>query len=144
MYQSFQPSRLVHVLNYLPSFENSNTVGQTIFWGDLQPAFKAWPAQQNFTVPLFQLCTSSLAQCIYKIGADANTPPVVSGFNADVFLLGWVYDSQVCGSVPLLSVVLSALTDHYFTTNPFYHDTLIADGWADSGVIAFVIPLNDS
>lgn len=85
-------------------------------------------------------------QYIYRTGVDATTPPVVSGFNTDVALLAWVYDSPVCGSVPLMSTVWAQMTDHYFTTSAFEHDWLvaIAAGWTDSGVVAYVLPFYDS
>lgn len=81
---------------------------------------------------------------IFRTGVDAQTPPVVSGFNTDVGVIAWVYDSQVCGSIPLMSTGLATASDHYYTINTFEHDSLISDGWADNGVVAFVLPLYDS
>lgn len=131
----------MHGLNFLFAFENFNTATNDTSFTDIHPAFRAWPTQQDFTVPLFQLETADASQVIYRIGVDANTPPVVSGFDSFVALIGWVYGSQVCGSVPLMSAVQARFTDHYFTTNQFEHDGLITDGWTDGGVVAFVIPL---
>ncbi|KAF5314983.1 hypothetical protein D9619_007558 [Psilocybe cf. subviscida] len=141
VFQAFGASITEHVLNYRHFFENGITRGSAGLT-DLEPAFRAWPTQQNFTVPLFQLGTPDRTQFIYRTGTDAQTPPVVSGFNTQVALLGWVYDSQVCGSVPLMSAVLPSFTDHYYTTNSFEHDSLVSsDGWTDGGVVAFVLPL---
>lgn len=74
------------------------------------------------------------------IGEDAQTPPVVSGFE-NAGLIAWVYDTAVCGSVPLMSVSLPAKTDHYWTTDAAEHAGLLNEGWTDSGVVAFVLPL---
>jgi hypothetical protein len=131
----------VHVLNYRGAYENANTQAKAIVWGDLHPAFRAWPTQQSFTVPLFQLRNADATQYIYRIGTDAQTPPVVSGFVADVGVIAWVYNSQVCGSVPLMSATLAAFTDSYVTISAFEHDGLITDGWTDTGVVAYVLPL---
>lgn len=74
------------------------------------------------------------------LGADAQTPPIVGGFSVQG-ILAWVYNTAVCGSVPLMSVALAAQTDHYYTTDPDEHASLVAAGWADNGVVAFVLPL---
>jgi hypothetical protein len=74
------------------------------------------------------------------VGADAQTPPVVGGFSTSG-LVAWVYDTAVCDSVPLMSAVLAAQSDHYYTTDPDEHAALLAAGWTDGGVVAFVLPL---
>lgn len=138
------PGLDVHALDWISFWENYNTVHSAVAYNDIRPAFPAWPTQQESTVPLFQLATADASQIIYRTGADAATPPVVNGFGSFIKLLGWVYPSQVCGSVPLLSAVQAAHTDHYFTTNPFEHSGLLALGWTDGGVVAYVMPLNSS
>ncbi|KAF5309469.1 hypothetical protein D9619_012447 [Psilocybe cf. subviscida] len=141
VFQAFRAASTVHVLNYRYGYEHVNTQSEANFWQDIQPAFRAWPTQQNFTVPLFQLATADRTQYIYQIDDDAQTPPVVNGFNTDVFIIGWVYDSQVCGSVPLMTTAFPAFTDHYYTISAFEHGGLVSAGWTDRGVVAFVLPL---
>jgi hypothetical protein len=104
------------------------------------PVFKAWTTQQNFTVPLFRLATSGGLEQVFMTGIDAQTPPVLNGFSA-IDISAWVFNQSACGTVPLMSAGLASQTDHYYTTDPDEHSGLIADGWKDGGVVAFVLPL---
>lgn len=103
--------------------------------------FKGWPTQQPFTTPLFRLGAPNNNDFVFLLGADAQTPPVVSGFGSTgVLIVAWVYNTSVCDSVPLLSAVRAASTDHYYTTDPDEHTGLLSRGWKDGGVVAFVLP----
>ncbi|KAF5327928.1 hypothetical protein D9619_003909 [Psilocybe cf. subviscida] len=121
---------------------DSNESTGPAFWSFQGPVGKAWPTQQEFTVPLFRLTTPTNSDYIFVIGADAQTPPTVKGFSAVAAdLVAWVYDTAVCDSVPLMSAVLAAKSDHYYTTDSDEHAALLAAGWTDGGVVAFVLPL---
>lgn len=75
-------------------------------------------------------------------GADAQTLPVVSGFNTSAAdIAAWVYDTAVCDSVPLLGASLAAKSDHYYTTDANEHAELLSLGWVDTGIVAYVLPL---
>lgn len=74
------------------------------------------------------------------VGADAQTPPIASGFQASG-IVAWVYNTAVCDSVPLMSVTFATLSDHYYTTDAAEHAGLLANDWTDTGVVAFVLPL---
>lgn len=113
-------------------------------WTDQHPAFNAWASQQPFTVPLFELATTNRDEYIYMVGPDAETPPIISGFNTDVLVIAWVYDTPVCGSLPLMSAVLSSQRDHYYTTDTNELEGLIAAGWSDTGIVAYVLPTTTS
>lgn len=79
---------------------------------------------------------------VFMVGPGAQTPPILSGFQTDASdIVAWVYDTPVCGSVPLMSAVLASSTDHYYTTDPNEHSDLLGLGWGDGGVVAFVLPL---
>lgn len=80
IFESFRPDWTIHVLSHRWAYEDSNTRSKAIIWGDIHPEFRAWPTQQNFTVPLFQMASTDGTQYIYRLGTDAQTPPVVSGF----------------------------------------------------------------
>lgn len=135
----------MHNLNLRNEFKNGNLRNGAIIWEDIQPAFRAWPTHQPFTSPIFQLGSTDGSAYIFVIGADAQTPPVISGFSTNVAVIAWVYSSQVCGSVPLMSAVLATSMDHYYTISAFEHDRLVSpDGWADNVVVAFVLPLYSS
>lgn len=140
--QAFRTDTFVHCLNYRQAFASSNAVNRLLKYANQLPAFRGWTTQQDSTVPLFQLGTADRKQYIYRIGTDARTPPTVSGFNTDVYLVAWVYNAPVCGSVPLYSVFLPGYGDRYTTINPYERNTLITvNGWADDGIVAYVLPL---
>ncbi|KAF5327297.1 hypothetical protein D9619_003910 [Psilocybe cf. subviscida] len=145
VFQGFAGSILAHVLHFHYAFVNSDSKQSTgpALWTFQGPVGKAWPTQQAFTMPLFRLTNPTNSDFIFMVGADAQTPPTVKGFSATaVDLVAWVYDTAVCDSVPLMSAVLAAQSDHYYTTDPDEHAALLAAGdWTDGGVVAFVLPL---
>lgn len=143
IYQGYNSAFVKHVLNFHSHFVSANTgqgTADAAFWNLQGPVFKAWPTQQPFTAPLFRLESSSKDDFLFALGTDAQTPPKVSGFGS-AFLTAWVYNASDCGGVPLMSAVMTAQTDHYYTTDPDEHAGLLADGWTDAGVVAFVLPL---
>lgn len=133
---------MVHILNVDWAFEHSNTVNAEALFIAVVPVFRAWTSQQPFTVPLFRMGTANGQEYVYMIGPDVQTPPAIPGFGTDVGAVAWVYDTPVCGSVPLLSAVYAARTDHYYTTSEDAHAGLISAGWGDTGTVAYVLPLS--
>jgi len=137
-----------HVMNFHYAFVVSNTIvgpGEAPLLSMQGAVFKGWPTQQPFTVPLFRMTTPTGTDFVFMVGPDSQTPPVVSGFSTNAAsIIAWVYDTPVCGSVPLMSAVQAAQTDHYYTIDPDEHAGLLANGWSDSGVVAFVLPLPTS
>lgn len=131
----------VHFLNFLFTFVHVDTFLGTAFWPLQGDAFRAWATQQPYTVLLFRLGMSNLEENVFVTRSDAKTPPVITGFNPDVTAVARVYNAQVCGSVPLMSAVYEPLTDHCYTMDFNKHADLLSLGWADSGVVAFVLPL---
>ena len=103
--------------------------------------FLAWDSPQQFTVPLYQLATAGSKDFTYAIPVDGVTPPTVSGFTTGG-IVGYVYATQECGSVPLLAAFQPTVGDHWFTTSVAEHNSLLSLGWADAGTVAFVLPLN--
>lgn len=146
-YQGYSTALTTHDMDTHAAFVHADTSqgpGSTILWSLQGAAFMGWPTQQPFTVPLFRMASSTVQDFIFMIGPDAQTPPIVPGFSAKVgSILAWVYDTPVCGSVPLMSLVLAAETDHYYTVDTDEHAELITRGWADSGIVAYVLPLSN-
>lgn len=142
VYQAYSGATTAHTLGSHFSWVNVDSKQGTgpVLWTLQGPAFKVWPTQQPLTVPLFRLNPPTGADYIVVVGADAQTPPVISGFTI-TFLLGWVFNTPDCGGVPLMSLVLPSATDHYYTTDPVERDGLLADSWTDGGVIAYVVPV---
>ncbi|KIJ26312.1 hypothetical protein M422DRAFT_192374, partial [Sphaerobolus stellatus SS14] len=76
---------------------------------------------------------------LFLPSTDGN-PPTVDGY-VNVGITGYVYATEVCGGVPLLVAANAATTDHWYTTNALQHSSIVASGWIDEGVAAFVLPL---
>lgn len=136
-------------MNFLYAFVHSNTAQGQVntgpMWTMQGTAFKAWASQQPATVPLYRLGTPSLSDYIFKLGTvDPQTqtpsPPTVNGYNTNIGLTAWVYDSATCGSVPLLGASYTLLSDHFYTTDEDEHAGLIANGWTSAGVVGYVLP----
>jgi hypothetical protein len=140
VFQAYTSALSFHALNHHWAFVNVNSVNVANVWTDQHPAFRAWATQQPFTVPLFELAIANLDEYIFMIGPDVATPPVISGFNSSVGVIAWVYDTPVCGSMPLMSAVLPSQRDHYYTTDASEITGLTKVGWSDTGIVAYVLP----
>ncbi|KAF8968604.1 hypothetical protein BDZ97DRAFT_1799249 [Flammula alnicola] len=135
--QAFSQTIKAHTLDDRIQFVNADTVqGDWAFQGE---AFLAWTTPQDFTIPLYRFLTQTNQDYLFTISTDSN-PPTVPGFNFDA-IVGYVYSSQVCGSVPLLGAWNQKFGDHYYTTDADDHSALLAvGGWVDAGITAYVLP----
>ncbi|PPQ81583.1 hypothetical protein CVT25_013422 [Psilocybe cyanescens] len=102
--------------------------------------FLAWQTPQEFTTPFYRLFNPTTTDWITAISTNG-AAPVVQGFG-DATIIGYAYSTQVCGSVPLLGASLASKGDHYYTTSTNDHASLLANGWVDAGIAAFVLPLS--
>jgi hypothetical protein len=119
--------------------------GEAELWSIQGAVFKAWPTQQEFNFPLFRLAQCPGSDYAFLVGQDAQTLPSLSGFEPDgSAIMAWVYQTAVCGSVPLMSTIFADQTNHYYTTDSDEHTGLLADGWSDGGAVAYVLPLSTS
>lgn len=108
-------------------------------WDIKEPSFLAWTSPgQPSTVPLYYLNTPT-DRLAYLISSDG-IPPTLSGFETGR-IIGYVYPTQICGSVPLYGAAFSATGTHWYTTNLNDHNSLVSLGWVDAGVTAYVLPL---
>ena len=74
--------------------------------------------------------------------SPAGNPPTLPGFST-VQLLAYAYSTQICGSVPLFGLSKASTTDHWYTTDQVERNALINSfGWADLGIVAFVLPVD--
>jgi len=106
--------------------------------------FLGWDTQdpQGFTTPLYLLVNPTTTDYIAVLAVNGN-PPAVAGFTDVIGVIGYVYSTQVCGSVPLLGAANAAAGSHYYTTQVNDHAQLITHaGWADAGIAAYVLPLS--
>lgn len=119
---------------------NEDSKVSSVYWTFQGEVFKAWQTQQPFTVPLFSLFKPDGSDYVYLLGADAATPPVVSGFSTGG-IAAWAYDNPVCGSVPLYGLANAGFSDHFYTVDATDRDSLVQNGWTDAGIVAYVLPL---
>lgn len=118
----------------------SAPTAELVYQGEV---FLGFPIQdpQNFTTPLYRLSDIATTDWIFAVGTDGN-PPSVPGFAVKA-IIGYVYSTQVCGSVPLLAAFNAAAGGHYYTTKVNDHAELITlAGWVDAGIAAYVLPLS--
>ncbi|KAF5315278.1 hypothetical protein D9619_007561 [Psilocybe cf. subviscida] len=150
IYQGYSSTSACHVMNFLYAFVHDSTILGPVSTGarwSLQGAtFKAWATQQASTLPLYRLGTSTGSDYIFELGTvdpmtQVPSPPTVTGFNNNIGLTAWVYGSATCDSVALLSAAHTTMSDHFYTTDADEHAGLIANGWTDAGVVAYVLPL---
>lgn len=140
--EAYSPSNKAHFVDVIENFVRSDT--ESIAPGDWQiqiPAvFSAWKSPQPFTFPLYVLANPTTEDVIF-LTSTTGSPPVVSGFQF-VNIVGYVYATQVCGSVPLLVAFNEAAGDHWYTTDSTAQSSLIGEdsGWSDPGIAAFVLP----
>ena len=130
--QAFSPQIKAHTLDTRAAFVNADTTqGDWQFQGKV---FRAWETQQPSTVPLNRFLTQVNQDYIFS------TVSSVSGYDANG-VVGYVYPTQICDSVPLLGAYNQAAGDHYYTTDVGEHNSLTSSGWSDAGISGYVLPL---
>ncbi|KDR69047.1 hypothetical protein GALMADRAFT_1353024 [Galerina marginata CBS 339.88] len=140
-YEAFSPSRTAHLLQRHSAFVSDDSVLGEDF--QIQAAsFRAWRTQQTGTSPLYRLAAagSPPPDYVFAVSTDAN-PSTVSGFATAPFIIGYVYATQICDSIPLYVVSVSSSRDHYYTVDADERDELVNDGWTDQGIAAYVLPV---
>ncbi|KIJ26320.1 hypothetical protein M422DRAFT_272608 [Sphaerobolus stellatus SS14] len=135
--EAYNPSLTAHIIRSPWVFVASIAMG--LDWQFQGPVFRAWENPQEFTVPLYEFNKPDNTDILFLPSTDGN-PPTVAGYE-NSGITGYVYATQVCGSVPLLVAANAATTDHWYTTNVLHHSSIVASGWTDEGVAAFVLPL---
>jgi len=131
-----------HGINTKASFAFDNTIG---FEFEIEsPLFRGWksPGQIN-TVPLYAFGRIASQDFIYLTSTTGNPPPTPSGFNSAPAIIGYVYPTQICGSVPLYGAAFASPADHWYTTELIEHNEIISLGYTDIGIAAYVLSVDD-
>lgn len=140
--QAFDAGRTTHLLGPRWVFVNADKpttgAGEWVIQGAI---FRAWQAQQDFTVPMYTFFNPTTTDYVSVISTDGNPPPVPSGFTQPQGIRAYVYPTQVCGSVPLFALFQQSAGDHWYTTDTDERSSLISLGWSDAGTLAYVLPL---
>ncbi|KIJ46797.1 hypothetical protein M422DRAFT_249532 [Sphaerobolus stellatus SS14] len=102
--------------------------------------------QQPGTVPLFSFVRSGVDRMFLLALADGSAPPAPAGYVADNSVqtnntAGYVYPSQICGSIPLYHLFSADIVDHLYTTDQVEKEALLSfNNYTDQGIIAYVLP----
>ncbi|PPQ98238.1 hypothetical protein CVT26_003409 [Gymnopilus dilepis] len=136
--QWYSISQRAHVLDLTIAIVNANTeTGADWTWQ--ADSFLAWGSPQEFVFPFYVFVSTTTGDNIYLLSSDGTVPTVAGAISGGI--VGFAYSTQICGSVPLFSLANAAAGDHWYTTSTAERDALISVGWADEGVMAFVLPV---
>ncbi|KDR77652.1 hypothetical protein GALMADRAFT_138724 [Galerina marginata CBS 339.88] len=131
-YKGFHAPDQVHTFNTQARFVDSMTRGAG--WQSTIPSFRGWiSGGQPGTVPLFFIQSSTTRDVTFTLNGSTNGN-----------IVGYVYPTQICNSVPLYAAAQVPLADHWYTTILAEHNELLGLGWADQGILAYVLPIGDN
>jgi len=136
--EAYSPSLIAHDIFPLYVFVHADSVGGSD-WFIQNQLFCGWTSAQAFTIPLYQLVNPTTNDYMF-LTSTTGSAPVVAGYTSSG-VVSWVYSTQVCGSVPLYAAFEVAVGDHWYTTSAISHSALLASGWVDAGIPAYVLPL---
>ncbi|KAF9555303.1 hypothetical protein CPC08DRAFT_712165 [Agrocybe pediades] len=138
--EEFSPSYVAHAFHRRSAFVNADAAPAKSDWQIRGEIFRAWKNPQQGTIPMYRAFNPTTPDYISLTSSNGN-PPVVSGFQVSTDVVAYVYPSAICGSIPLYGTAQEAAGDHWYTTIPSERDDLVANGWIDSGIAAYVLPL---
>lgn len=94
------------------------------------------------TLPLYalQLITGTDYDRVYTTSMEELASLVAEGYSF-VWVEGYVYGEQVCGSVPLYRVYNAEDTYRLYTTSEEEYEVSVASGMQDQGVTGYVLPV---
>ncbi|KAH9479864.1 Ultraviolet-B receptor UVR8 [Psilocybe cubensis] len=129
-YKGFNYIANVHTFNTQAQFVNAQVLGTG--WQSTIPSFRAWTsAGQLGTAPLFY--DPTVNDVVFSLTSSPGWA-----------IVGYVYPTQICSSVPLYAAARTSPSGHWYTTIEREHNELIALGWVDQGIVAYVLPIQDS
>ncbi|KAJ6586537.1 hypothetical protein DFH09DRAFT_910690, partial [Mycena vulgaris] len=101
-----------------------------------------FPTLEPFTVPFFSLINARTTSFFYTTNATERSNALAAGYS-DYATTGYIYPTQVCGSVPLYRAhFIGANTDYIYTTSVTERDNAIVNQrFVDEGIAGYVIEL---
>ncbi|KAJ7108785.1 hypothetical protein C8R44DRAFT_744012 [Mycena epipterygia] len=105
-------------------------------------AARVFDTQELSTVPLFHLFQNVVIDSFYTASTTERDLALENGYivgSTDTFL----YPSQICGSIPFYRLYNNAATEHFYTTSASVRASMLASsGWADEGIVGYVLDPN--
>ncbi|KAF7374146.1 hypothetical protein MSAN_00296000 [Mycena sanguinolenta] len=97
--------------------------------------------QDTSTVPFYCLRNNAASAYFYTANETEREAARASGY-ADLFTAGYIYPSQICGSVPLYRLhFLGANSDYIYTTSVTERENAITSGFTYEGIAGYVYDL---
>ncbi|KAJ7776253.1 hypothetical protein B0H16DRAFT_1003571 [Mycena metata] len=101
-----------------------------------------FPTTEPSTVPFFCLVNTGISTFFYTTSATERSSALASGYSDDG-IAGYVYPTQICGSVPLYRAhFIGANADYLYTTSAAERDNAVLNqGFVDEGIAGYVVEL---
>ncbi|KAJ6450181.1 hypothetical protein C8R45DRAFT_849204, partial [Mycena sanguinolenta] len=97
--------------------------------------------QDTSTVPLYCLRSTAASTFFYTTNETECATALASGY-IPLFTAGYIYPSQICGSVPLYRLhFMAANSDYIYTTSVTDRENAISSGFTYEGIAGYVYDL---
>ncbi|KAJ6450177.1 hypothetical protein C8R45DRAFT_849202, partial [Mycena sanguinolenta] len=97
--------------------------------------------QDPSTVPFYCLHSAAQTSFFYTANETERLAALASGY-ATLFTAGYIYPSQICGSVPLYRLhFIAANSDYIYTTSVTDRENAITSGFTYEGIAGYVYDL---
>ncbi|KAF7324395.1 hypothetical protein MVEN_02645500 [Mycena venus] len=107
---------------------------------------RVFTTQETSTMPLYQVYlvdgTGDVTDHIYTMSETERDIELEVGYR-DGGITGYIYPTQICGSIPYYRLDNSGATDHFYTVSEAERESTLAEGgWSDEGIVGYVLPPN--